>query len=102
MRRGEESDRLVKMELERPRGSRLGGKAKTVGWGWGAGPVLCLSYLISYLIFFVDGVNRAPDYGGESNIPERSTKMDAVHAAQGPWAVMGWAGAAVGFAGPSP
>ena len=30
---GNRGDRLVKMELERPRGSRLGGKAKMMGWG---------------------------------------------------------------------
>ena len=47
-------DRLVKMELERPRGSRLGGKAKMMGWG-GVQDLYFVSYLISYLIFFVDG-----------------------------------------------
>ena len=51
---GKRGDRLVKMELERPRGSRLGGKAKMVGWG-GVQDLYFVSYLISYLIFFVDG-----------------------------------------------
>ena len=49
---GKRGNRLVKIELERPRGSSgIGWQSRDGGVGWGAGPVFCL--LLNLLLNFL-------------------------------------------------